>query len=50
MAIEINDDFMTLEIDGAVLATARRLADDWWEVSHWPRFFRRNDVNGADGH
>jgi hypothetical protein len=39
MAISINDDIMILEVDGTVLATARRRSDDWWEVSHWPRFF-----------
>jgi hypothetical protein len=39
MAIEVNDDFMCLEIDGLVIATARKRADGWWEVSHWPRFF-----------
>lgn len=33
---------MTLKIDGAVVATARRRSDGWWEVSHWPRFFRRD--------
>jgi hypothetical protein len=35
MAISINDDIMILEVDGTVLATARRRSDDWWEVSHY---------------
>ena len=44
MSIKINDDFMCLEIDGIVIATARMRADGWWEVSHWPRFFDRNQA------
>jgi hypothetical protein len=44
MSIEINDDFMCLEIGGRVIATARRRADDWWEVTRWPRFFDRNQA------
>ena len=39
MPIKIEDDFMSLEVDGAVLATARKRTDGWWEVSYWPRFF-----------
>jgi hypothetical protein len=42
--IKIDNDFMCLEIDGAVLATARKRADGWWEVSYWPRFFDRNQA------
>ena len=44
MPITINDDFMYLEIDSAVIATARRRAGGWQEVSHWPRFFDRNQA------
>jgi hypothetical protein len=44
MAITIHDHFMSLEIDGCVLATAREGCDGWWEVSHWPRFFDRNQA------
>ena len=44
MTLKINEDSMTLEVDGAVIATARRLTDGWWEVSHWPRFFDRNQA------
>jgi len=44
MAIEINDDFMCLKIDGVVVARARQRVDGWWEVSHWPRFFDRNQA------
>jgi hypothetical protein len=43
-SIKINDDFMCLEIDGIVIATPRIRADGWWEVSHWPRFFCRNQA------
>lgn len=44
MPIEITDEFMYLEIDGRVIATARERADGWWEVSHWPRFFDHNQA------
>ncbi len=44
MAIIIDDDFMSLEIDGQVVATARQRADGWWEVTYWPRFFDRNQA------
>jgi hypothetical protein len=42
--IKIEDDLMSLEVDGAVLATAKKRADGWWEVSYWPRFFDRNQA------
>jgi hypothetical protein len=44
MPIKIDNDFMSLEVDGAVLATARRRADGWWEVSYWPRLFDCNQA------
>jgi hypothetical protein len=44
MAIKIEDDLMSLEVDGAVLATAKKRAGGWWEVSDWPRFFDRNQA------
>ena len=44
MAIKIDENLMTLEIGGAVMATARQRSDGWWEVSHWPRFFDRNQA------
>jgi hypothetical protein len=31
MAIKIDADMMTLEIGGAVVATARQRPDGWWE-------------------
>jgi hypothetical protein len=42
--IKIDDGFMSLEIDGKVVATARERTCGWWEVSHWPRFFDRNQA------
>jgi len=42
--IKIDDGFMSLEIDGKVVATAREHTGGWWEVSHWPRFFDRNQA------
>jgi hypothetical protein len=44
MPIKINDGFRCLEADGQVIATARRRADGWWEVGHWPRFSDRNQA------
>jgi hypothetical protein len=46
MPIKIDEDFMCLEVDGAILATAtaRKRADGWWEVTFWPRFFDRNQA------
>jgi hypothetical protein len=44
MPIKIEDDLISLEVDGAVVATARKRADGWWEVTHWPRFFDRNQA------
>jgi hypothetical protein len=34
MAVRINDDFMAMEIGGAVIAAAREWADGWREVSY----------------
>lgn len=44
MSIKISDPFMCLDVGGPVIATARERADGWWEVSHWPRFFHRNQL------
>ena len=44
MAIKIDEDYMALEIDGGVIATARQRPSGWWEVSHWPRFYDRNQA------
>jgi hypothetical protein len=44
MPIKIEDDLISLEVDGAVLAMATKRADGWWEVSYWPRFFDRNQA------
>lgn len=44
MSIKIDDDFMRLEINGKTVATAQRRAGGWWEVTHWPRFFDRNQA------
>ena len=47
MEIEITDDFMRVHDGGRAISTARRRADGWWEVSHWPRFFDRNQAISA---
>jgi hypothetical protein len=44
VSIKIDDNIMCLEIDGQVVATARERVDGWWEVSHWPRFFDRDQA------
>ena len=44
MPIKIYDDLMTLEVHGAVIATAKRRTGGWWEVTNWPRFFDRNQA------
>ncbi len=44
MAIRIDDDCMTLEINGVVISQARRLPGGWWEVDYWPRFFDRDQA------
>jgi hypothetical protein len=44
MPIRIGDGFMSLEIDGRVVATATERAGSRWEVTYWPRFFDRNQA------
>jgi hypothetical protein len=45
MAARINDDFMAMEIGGAVIAAAREWADGWREVSYWSGFFDSSHVS-----
>jgi hypothetical protein len=45
MPIKIEDDLMSLEVDGAVLATAKKRAGGWWEVSYWSRSLDRHQAN-----
>jgi hypothetical protein len=47
MSIKIDDGFMSLEIDGRVIATARERTGGWWEVDYWPRFFDCNQASTA---
>jgi hypothetical protein len=42
--IKISDHHMHLEINGQIIATAIEDGQGWWEVTHWPRFFRRNQA------
>ncbi len=44
MSIKISDSFMCLEVGGEVIATATERSVGWWEVTHWPRFFDRNQA------
>ena len=43
MALHINDDSMSLEINGAAVKAAVRL-DNLWRVTGWPRLLTRNDA------
>ncbi len=44
MPIKINDDLMTLEIDGTVIAMAKLRTGGWWEITNWPTLFDRNQA------
>jgi len=44
MALRMHDGFMSLEINGTVIATARELAGGWWQVALWFRLFDRNQA------
>jgi hypothetical protein len=44
VSVKINERFMCLEVGGRIVATARERADGWWEVTHWPRLFDRNQA------
>jgi hypothetical protein len=41
MSIKINVDLMRLEVNGKVIATAKRREGGLWEVTGWPRYFDR---------
>ena len=43
MALHINDDSMSLEINGAAVIAAVRL-DNLWRVTGWPRLLTRNEA------
>ena len=43
MSIKINEDSMTLEINGAEITAAVRL-DHLWRVTGWPRLLSRNEA------
>jgi hypothetical protein len=43
MALHINDDSMSVEIDGATVKAAVRL-DNLWRVTGWPRLLTRNEA------
>jgi hypothetical protein len=43
MSIKINEDSMTLEINGAAVEAAVRL-DTLWRVTGWPRLLTRNEA------
>jgi hypothetical protein len=42
MSIKINEDFMSLEINGAEVAAVR--LDHLWRVTGWPRLLSRNEA------
>jgi len=43
MALHINDDFMSIEVDGTVIRVAVRLGL-LWRVTGWPRLLNRNEA------
>jgi hypothetical protein len=43
MSIEINEDFMSLEINGAEITAAVRV-DHLWRVTGWPGLLTRNEA------
>jgi hypothetical protein len=43
MALHINDDSMSLEVNGAMVKAAIRL-DNLWRVTGWPRLLTRNEA------
>jgi hypothetical protein len=43
MAITINEESMSAELDGTVIATATRTAGHW-TASNWPRALTRNQA------
>ena len=44
MPIRIGDGTVQTDIDGRIVATATERAGGWWVVTHWPRFFDRNQT------
>jgi hypothetical protein len=44
LPIRIGEGFMRLEIDGRLVTTATERTGGWREVTHWPRFFDRNQA------
>ena len=44
MPTRIGGGFMSLEVDGRVIAIATQQPLGWWEVTYWPRFFDRNQA------
>jgi hypothetical protein len=47
MAINISDDFVPLEINGEVIATATYVGGGAWVVDTWPKYFDRNQATTA---
>jgi len=48
MALHMNDDSMSLEINGATVEAAVRL-DNLWRVTGWPRLLTRNEAITSPG-
>lgn len=44
MAHTISEGTVALEINGAIISTARMRADGWWSITHLFRFFDRNQA------
>jgi hypothetical protein len=46
MTIKIDEHLMTLQVGGAIVASASRTPDGWRQVSHWPEFDRNRAITG----
>ena len=44
MPLKISEHRMYLEINDTIIATAVEISEGWWEVTCWPRFFRRDQA------
>ena len=44
MAINVNDDVMSLKINGELIATATCVGGGEWVVNAWPKYFDRNQA------
>jgi hypothetical protein len=44
VTIKIDEDLMTLEVGGAIIASASRQPEGWWKIAGWPEWFDRDQA------